>query len=206
MHGLREFLPLRFFRLVLEPDISLQRVFNLSIFRSICTTKCSLRAWATTTMSSGTSPARKCLIFTVGRLCWLDRLSRCISPDGRWLEHLHSSERMPRLSTYPLSVDVGYRDEFTIFTVLTISSIRDAGHQDQRKASMYISTRSQDSKGVRGSFDRGRYDHSSFHVNLASNGKGKTSQSKILGANCPPHALFLTRPSPPSASRVFFQP
>ena len=110
MHGLRKSLPLRFFRLVLEPDISLRRVFNLSIFRSICTTKCSLRAWATITMSSGTSPAKKCLIFTVGRLCWLDRLSRCISPDGRWLEHLHSSERMPRLSTYPLSVDVGYCD------------------------------------------------------------------------------------------------
>ncbi len=68
---------------------------NLLISPSICTIKCLLKVWAITTISSGISPARCCIICTFGTLCESEVLPRYMLHDEHGLEHFHSANVNP---------------------------------------------------------------------------------------------------------------
>lgn len=145
MHGLRKFLPLQSFPLVLEPDKTC-RVSNLLTSRSICMISYLLKAWATTMMSSGISPARYFIVLAVGRFYQSDGLLRYLLPDEHGSQHLHSGfEKF--LKHIFLGIDVDHFNESTAFT---ISLTHFAEHKSQRKAFMYIFTILQEKKTAMG--------------------------------------------------------
>ena len=101
--------------------------------------------------------------------------------------------------------EVGYRDEFTIFHGphdLFDPRRWASGSEKGFHVHIHKITRQQGGPW----FVRPWYDHSSFHVNLASNGKGKTSQSKIEAQIALRTLCFSLALPPPAHPECSFSP